>query len=125
LFAVMTEGVMKPMAEGLTWQQLGALARYVSTREAGGARAAALEAPLCKGKPKPLTLDGAQWNGWGRDAVNSRFQPRPGLKAADVPRLKVKWAFPYAGGRNGQATVVGGRVFVNSSSGAVYALDAK
>src|SRR5207253_11078778 len=31
----------------------------------------------------------------------------------------------YAGGRNGQATVAGGRVFVNSSSGAVYALDAR
>jgi polyvinyl alcohol dehydrogenase (cytochrome) len=44
---------------------------------------------------------------------------------ADVPRLKVKWTFNYPGSKNGQATVIGDRLFVTSMSGAVYALNAK
>src|SRR6185503_13178355 len=62
----------------------------------------------------------------GRDLDNSRFQPQPGLKAADVPKLKVKWAFGYrATSIYGQPTIVGGRVYVTSASGRVYSLDAK
>ena len=45
----------------------------------------------------PLQPNGPQWNGWGRDVANSRYQPKPGFAAADIPRLKVKWAFAYAG----------------------------
>jgi polyvinyl alcohol dehydrogenase (cytochrome) len=37
----------------------------------------------------------------------------------------VKWAFSYVGGKYGQPTVVGGRLFLTSTSGAVYSLDAK
>jgi polyvinyl alcohol dehydrogenase (cytochrome) len=37
----------------------------------------------------------------------------------------VKWAFSYGGGKYGQPTVVGGRLFLTSLSGGVYSLDAK
>src|SRR5262249_55513258 len=76
-------------------------------------------------KPAPMSLSGALWNGWGVDTHNTRFQNDPGISPTDVSRLKVKWAFAHAGGSSGQATVAGGRVFVNSSAGSVYALDAK
>jgi polyvinyl alcohol dehydrogenase (cytochrome) len=64
-------------------------------------------------------------DGWSIDPRNWRFQPDPGLSASDVPWLNVKWAFSYAGGKYGQPTAVGGRLFLTSTSGAVYSLDAK
>ena len=69
------------------------------------------------------------WNGWGADAGNTRFQPAAAaqLSAADVPRLKLKWAFGFPGARavSGQPAVVAGRVFVSSDTGDVYALDSR
>jgi polyvinyl alcohol dehydrogenase (cytochrome) len=67
------------------------------------------------------------WNGWGGDNTNTRFQPGAAaqLKAEDMPRLKLKWAFGFPGARavSGQPAVVAGRVFVSSDNGFVYALD--
>jgi len=67
------------------------------------------------------------WNGWGGDASNTRFQAAPAaqLSAADVPHLKLKWAFGFPGARavSGQPAVVAGRVFVSSDTGDVYSLD--
>jgi polyvinyl alcohol dehydrogenase (cytochrome) len=82
----------------------------------------------CSGSVKPFTPGAGDWNGWGVDNTNTRFQPQPGLAAADVPKLKVKWAVGFAGQgdtRNqAQPVLVGGRVFVGSYSGMVYSLDA-
>ena len=65
------------------------------------------------------------WNGWGRDLANTRFQPHAGIAAGDVPHLTLKWAFAFPGAMTwGQPTVVGGRVFVASATGEVYAIDA-
>src|SRR5258708_18049985 len=119
------EGVMQPMAVGMAPHDMASVAAYLSTRKNGGLDAGALEAPACKDKPAPFTLEGPHWNGWGNAQTQGRFQPNPGLKAADVPRLKLKWAFAYAGSRNGQATVAGGPVFLTSASGPGYALNAK
>jgi polyvinyl alcohol dehydrogenase (cytochrome) len=62
------------------------------------------------------------------DLENTRFQPAAmaGLRAADVPRLKLRWAFGFPGATLAvaQPTVAGGRVFVGSVAGTVYALDA-
>ena len=56
----------------------------------------------------------------------SRTRERGGLTAADVPKLKLKWAFGFPGDlqSNAQATIVGGRVFVGSPGGGVYSLSA-
>jgi polyvinyl alcohol dehydrogenase (cytochrome) len=69
---------------------------------------------------------GPQWTGWGHDTSNTRFQNAAGLAAADVPNLKLKWAFAFPGDLQsyGQTTVAGGRVFVGSWGGTVYSLDA-
>ena len=69
------------------------------------------------------------WNGWGVDPTsNARFQPASaaGLSAAQVPSLKLKWAFglPLADEAHSQPTIVGGRVFLGSDAGTVYSLDA-
>lgn len=69
------------------------------------------------------------WNGWGNGLANARFQDAEaaGMTAAEVPKLKLKWAFAFPGETfvESQPTVVGGRIFVGSPSGVVYALDAK
>lgn len=69
------------------------------------------------------------WNGWGNGVSNARFQSakEAGLTAAQVPNLKLKWAFGFPGAEEvyGQPTVAGGRVFLGVDTGAVYSLDAE
>jgi polyvinyl alcohol dehydrogenase (cytochrome) len=80
---------------------------------------------------RPLTSpdSGEHWNGWGAGVTNTRFQPavQAKLAAADVPKLKLKWAFGIANvtQARSQPAVAGGRLFMASDSGVVYALDPK
>jgi polyvinyl alcohol dehydrogenase (cytochrome) len=57
---------------------------------------------------------GASWNGFGNGAAGTRFQPASAaeLSAADLPRLKLKWAFGYANvsAARAQPTYAGGRL---------------
>jgi polyvinyl alcohol dehydrogenase (cytochrome) len=116
-------GAMRPQASGMSRGDAAAVAAVVTAGAA--ANASRLHPNPCRGSLAPLVLTRAGWNGWGRDLANTRFQPDAGLPAADVPRLKLKWAFAFPGAMTwGQPTVVGGRVFVASATGEVYALDA-
>lgn len=124
----LTRGAMQPMAIGLTPAEIRAIATGVTgTRIAvGGGRDPNLQPPDNKcAHSGPIRMTPTSWNGWGFDLTGTRFQPRPGLAAADIPRLKVKWTFAYAGGRYGQPTVIGDRLFITSSGGQVYSLDAR
>ena len=87
-------------------------------------------AGFCADAPGEFSIeDGApQWNGWGVDHTNSRFQSAEaaGIGADQVPNLKVKWVFGLPMDfRVSQPTVVGGRVFIGSLQGRIYSLDAK
>jgi len=54
------------------------------------------------------------------------LQPEPAIRASDVPKIALKWAFGYSGTAvAGQPTVIDGRVFVTSAAGRVYSLDSK
>ena len=68
------------------------------------------------------------WNAWGVGLDNRRFQTAnaAGLSAADIPRLRLKWAFGFDGAvtMRSQPAVYGGRVFAGSQDGTVVALDA-
>jgi polyvinyl alcohol dehydrogenase (cytochrome) len=84
------------------------------------------EKNLCATRAEPVAIGSVQWNGWGRDLDNTRYQPEPAIRAMDVPRLALKWAYGYQRGTEfGQPTMVDGRLFVTSSAGRIYALDAK
>ncbi len=118
-------GSMAPFAIGLTDLEVGALVSHVTGKVLPVSGPAA-ETNICPGTPPKFSLDGPQWMGWGRDLDNSRYQPKPGISAEDVPKLKVKWAFAYPVNYTyGQPTVAGGRVFVTSGPGRIYSLDAK
>jgi polyvinyl alcohol dehydrogenase (cytochrome) len=142
IVSTLRNGAMGAMAAGLTPAEIVAIAQFVSKAGKGssatpqdidpktiwgdGVAGTPLDAPLCAKPPRPVDLSSrAQWNGWSVANDNARFQPRPGLTASQVPRLKLKWAMHYAGAKNGQATIVGDRLFTTSMSGAVYALDAR
>jgi polyvinyl alcohol dehydrogenase (cytochrome) len=124
---ILTSGVMRAQAGGLNMNDRVALATFVTGKAPTGNPGMAPEGNLCKEAGAALgTNTGPSWNGWGRDLDNSRFQPDPGLTAGELPHLKVKWAFGYrASYIYGQPTIVGGRVYVTSSAGRVYSLDAK
>jgi len=125
VFTAMASGAMTVQAAGLTEDEERAIATYVTGKNFGASAPAAM-AGQCTTPPKKFAPNPKDdWNGWGDDPKNSRFQPNPGLKAADVPNLKLKWAFGFPGDNaaDAQPTVVGGRVFVGSNKGIVYSLD--
>ena len=80
-----------------------AVAEFLTGRPAGSYRAPIALIPksaYCTGAATAGDrLTGASWNGWGIDAQNTRHQTAAaaGLTAADVPRLKLKWSFGFAG----------------------------
>lgn len=119
----LSSGAMQPMAAGLSAGDMRSIAAYLTGREPVGASVTAADPPRCQ-SPGPFSLQGPAWNGWGGPR-NWRIQHDPGFSAAQVSRLKVKWALAYSGGKYGQPTVVGGRLFLTSLSGVVYSLDAK
>ncbi len=120
----MFEGVMIVQASGLTLEEGRAIARFITGKEFSSVS----DVPMgkCDGAPKKLSIGSSDWNGWSVDLDNSRYQAKPGLSAADIPKLKVKWAFgfPWDSRAYAQPAVVGGRVFVGSANGTVYSLDA-
>ncbi len=67
------------------------------------------------------------WAGWGNNPGNWRYQPEPGgnLSSADLPRLKLKWAFgiPNVRSVRSQPVIFEGRVYVGGLDGTVYSLD--
>ena len=103
-----------------------AAASLAAAALAAVACAATAAAAPCQTSLGPVATGTAQWNGWGRDPDNSRYQPEPALRVADIPRLAVKWAYGYAGADDaGAPSVVDGRLFVGDSAGRVHALDAR
>ncbi len=85
-----------------------AVATYLTGKAPTGRLTPVPEANACSAPFAPATDAGPGWNGWGRDLANTRFQSMPGLTAAEVPHLKLKWAFGYrATYVYGQPTLVG------------------
>jgi polyvinyl alcohol dehydrogenase (cytochrome) len=121
----LTSGVMQPMAAGLDADQIKSLAMFITGKEVGASHDPDPDANRCAAKAV-LKPGAGDWSAWGRDSENTRFQADPGIKAADVPKLKVKWVFAYPGNvADGQPTVAGDMLFVANRAGRVFALDAK
>ena len=126
-------GSMRPQGTFLRRAQRRAVARFVAGKDFG-----AEEQPirLCSDAPgefhepfSKVDSSNGNWNGWGAGAENRRFQSleAAGLAAADVPKLKLKWAFalPLVSRMYSQPAIAGGRVFIGGTARKVYALDAE
>jgi polyvinyl alcohol dehydrogenase (cytochrome) len=114
--SVLTEAQRRTVAEFATGKKVGA----GNTQVANQCRASA---------PMRDPAAGPSWNGHGNGPAATRFQDAKsgGITAADLPRLKLKWAFGYAnvGAARAQPTLAGGRLFVASENAEVHALDPK
>ena len=129
----LTTGAMAPNASALSDEEKRGLALYLSGRPFGSAAdrsAAGMPNRCASGMAMGDPSSGPQWSGMSPDPTTSaRFQPAAaaGLTVEQLPRLRRKWAFGFPDGSavRGQPTVAGGRVFVGSDNGMVYALDAK
>jgi polyvinyl alcohol dehydrogenase (cytochrome) len=135
VLAAMETGPMISMASRRTAAERRAIAEFVTGKALGNPiPATPLPQAMCSGPARDLSDPSAapHWNGWGNgwgeDVSNTRFQDgkAAGLTAAQIPRLKVKWAFGFPGEltSNAQPTLAGGRVFTGSASGKVYSLSA-
>jgi polyvinyl alcohol dehydrogenase (cytochrome) len=124
IVGAMFDGAMIAQASGLTLDEGRAIARFITGKEFSAVSEVSLG--KCEAPGKKLSFAPGDWNGWSVEPDNSRYQAKPGLSAADVPRLKVKWAFGFPGDSRAfaQPAVVGGRVFVGSAGGKVFSLDA-
>ena len=130
VLASMETGSMVTMANNRTAAERRAIAELLSGKRFGTPlNTAPSAAAMCRGQNQPFDpVAGPRWTAWGSNSNNTRFQDAAGarLTAADVPRLRLKWAFAFPGDLQSysQATLAGGRLFVGSWGGKVYSLDA-
>lgn len=127
IYKILTEGVMRPMARGLSDADRRAVAEFLAEREMSAASAAP-PANMCPPARAAFDRDAPPaFPGWGLDAANGRAIPagQAGIRPADVPRLKLKWAFGFDGASRvrSQPSLAGGAIFVGSQDGYIHALD--
>ena len=131
ILQVLEAGVMKAQAAERSRAQRRTLAEYLSGKSFGGSSPELIPpSAFCSAAAAPMaSIPAVAWNGWGVNITNTRFQSAVAaqLTAADVPRLKLKWAFGYPGAASGgtQPVVVGNGLYVGTAEGDLYALDAK
>jgi polyvinyl alcohol dehydrogenase (cytochrome) len=131
IVTTLTTGNMFRQGSALNEAERRAVSAYLAGRPVGSPPPPS-NVGRCVGSPPPMTdpAESPGWNGWGNGVTNTRYQAaeKGGLaSAAQVRRLKLKWAFGFAGvtSARAQPTVASGRLFVGSENGDFYSLDAK
>src|SRR5204863_2015410 len=84
VYDALTVGAMKTIGATLSPSELYGVTRFLTGKSSTPQTAQGPDPNVCA-KHGPLQPGGPQWNGWGRDVVNSRYQPKPGFAAADIP----------------------------------------
>src|SRR5437899_1576018 len=98
IYEAITLGKMKAEAAEIPDTQKRQIAEFLSARPIGSDESGDVRKMTnpCPANP-PMTdpAAGPSWNGWGNSEKNARFQTatNAGLSAAQVPNLKLKWAF--------------------------------
>src|SRR5579863_2622487 len=92
ILTALESGKMQAIGANLSASERAAVASYLGV---AGVESIPQSAN-CTSNP-PLAKGAPSWNAWGIDASNSRYQSAKaaGLSAADIPKLKLKWAFGY------------------------------
>lgn len=125
MYRALTEGVMVPMAAGLTDKQKVAAVEYLTDR-----KLVLEDGPdvlKCEGKAARFDYDRPpKSTGWGMTHGNTREVPSEvaGITRDNVQNLKLQWAFgfPETTRMRSQPTVAGGGVYGGSQGGYVYFL---
>jgi len=130
ILTALSTGRMTQQGYALNDAEKKAVAELLAGRAVGSPTPIA-DAARCTTAAPAMTdpTKGTNWNGWGGTVTNTRYVPadKGGITAPLVPRLKLKWAFGFPGviAARAQPVVVGGRLFVSSESGDVFALSPK
>jgi polyvinyl alcohol dehydrogenase (cytochrome) len=131
VYAAITTGATHAALKDIKDDEKRMIAGYLGGRKVDAAKLtdAKLMSNPCPANPAISSLTATpMWNGWGADLTNARMQTAKAadLKAEDIPKLKLKWAFgfPAAEIMWAQPTIAAGRVFMGADSGAVYSIDA-
>ena len=146
ILTALTSGTMALQGQELTILGRRAVAEFITGRapsaDAIGTRAESITGRAASGdvigtsvgrcESTPAMVDplgGPHWSGWGVGRENLRFQTaeNAGLRLNQVGNLTLKWAFgfPESTSAWAQPAVAGGRLFVGSQNGVIYALDAQ
>lgn len=132
LYESMAHGKMMPQSANISDRDMRGIAELVTGKKMEGSAdtlIAGMRNNCPDNPPLPDPADSPAWNGWSPAPDNARHQGAAAarLTAADVPRLRLKWAFglPLGASTASQPSVVAGRVFVGSDNATLYALDAR
>jgi polyvinyl alcohol dehydrogenase (cytochrome) len=123
ILASMNGGIMSKQAAHLSQGERRQIAEYLSRTSLAGYKPpeppARCPSPTLAGGDPPAPV------GWGHDS--RRFVPAQvaRLTAAEVPSLKLKWAYAYPSSvrARSQPAIGWGTIFVGSQNGTVYAFD--
>ncbi|MDE2348904.1 MAG: PQQ-binding-like beta-propeller repeat protein [Gammaproteobacteria bacterium] len=128
IYRALTVGIMRQQAATLSDADKREVAEYLTGSKFGASRTEA--APRCAGAAAKFDLARApQIYGWGQEPDNDHYVPAAvaQLTAAQIPHLRLKWAFVYPGAvrARSQPSFAYGALYVGSENGTVYALDAR
>ena len=126
MLQVLNEGVMQQQVINLSADQKGDVVEFLvgaALTESG------YEPVWCAPDQRGMDLDQPpRLQNWGGSLENDHFIDADiaGLDVADIPRLRLKWAFAYPGATRArsQPAFAGGSLFVGSQDGTVYSLQA-
>jgi polyvinyl alcohol dehydrogenase (cytochrome) len=126
IYGTLTTGAMRIQAQGLDDEEKSAVVEFLA-----GARTSAdakLLPPRCQGSAAQFDFGRPPpFSGWGFDPANTRSVDSrvSGLSAANIARLRLKWAFGVEGAIRmaSQPALGGGAIYLGGQDGSVYALD--
>ena len=130
VLAALQTGVMKTVGDTITPQERYAVALYLSPAAPKAAPLSVPASTYCGNNAQPFRFSSSApgWTGWSTASDNWRFQDArgAGLTTADVPKLKLKWAFSLGDEitARSQPVVANRRLFFGTATGSVYSLDA-
>jgi polyvinyl alcohol dehydrogenase (cytochrome) len=132
VYEAIAHGKMKAQADGVSDRDMRAIAEMVTGKKIEGSNETLIAGMQNNCSANPEMSDpaaGPAWNGWSPTLDNARHQSAAvaKLSVANVPKLKLKWAFglPLGASSSSQPSVLAGRVFVGSDNATLYSLDAK
>ena len=123
----LVNGKMQRQGSALTDADRRAVSEFLAGRSIGDTTTSTVASKCTSSPAMSDPSRGPSWNGWGNGTTNARYAKDGGVTAADLPKLKLKWAFGYmnVNAARAQPAYAGGRLFVASENAEVHALDPK
>ena len=92
---ILVNGAMRTQGSRMSGAERRAVAEFITGKPLGGDVAGSTTGRCAIASSSADRSAPPRWRGWSPAPDNTRFQPAAdaGLRAADIPRLQLKWAF--------------------------------